>query len=101
MGGWQGIQFPFCFLNGVHESGVLFLVLITERVLSPRLRIYKRCRSGVCTPKTGHLPTGIAGSVVLLESSIGVATPVGAVVGETLQVNGALSGTFWLTTYSR
>src|SRR5579863_7212511 len=76
-------------------------MLITEIVSSPRFRTYMRCWSGVCTAYTGHLPTGMAGSVVTLESSIGVTTPVGADVGDRLQAIGAVSGTSWLRTYSR
>src|SRR5579859_7655660 len=53
-------------------------------------------------PYTGHLPSGIAGeSAVLVEISIGVATPAGCVVGEILQATPVGSLKFWLMTYSR
>ena len=81
---------------------MLFLVLITVIVSSPRFSTNSRCWSGL-TAYTGHLPAGIAGSVVLLEISIGVATPFGSrrpgrKVARHLR---AVSATFWLMTYSR
>src|SRR5580704_3890394 len=82
---------------------------MTVMVSSPRLRINRRCWSLDGTAYTGHLPTGIAGSVVLLEISIGTATPVDteAKLARLLQVTASVwialgkSGTFWLMTYSR
>src|SRR5579862_2844410 len=89
--------------GGHPASRVLFLVLITVSVSSPRFSTKRRCRSALSTAYTGHLPTGIDGSVVLLAISIGVATPSGDVLGETLHwiSPAGVSGTFWLRTYSR
>src|ERR1017187_245538 len=47
------------------------------------------------------MPSAIGASAVLVESSIGVPAPAGAVVGELLQVRPVGSVKFWLIAYSR
>ena len=46
--GWQVTGCPFWLRNGVHWSSVLFWLLITVTVSSPRFRTNTRLVSGLC-----------------------------------------------------